>query len=120
MGSLSGSVDRIVFRNPESGYCVARFQAVDALGGSGATTIVGTMPEVRPGEMLRLTGVWETHPVHGRHFRVETFEEELPSTEDGVERYLSSGAIRGIGPVTATRIVERFGAGALRVMDEDP
>jgi exodeoxyribonuclease V alpha subunit len=78
------------------------------------------MPEVRPGEMLRVTGVWETHPVHGRHFRVETFEEELPSTEDGIERYLSSGAIRGIGPVTAGRIVERFGADAIRIMDEDP
>jgi exodeoxyribonuclease V alpha subunit len=120
MASLSGSVDRIVFRNPESGFCVARFQVADALGGTGATTLVGTMPEVRAGEMLRVTGLWETHPVHGRHFRVETFEEELPSTEDGIERYLASGAIRGIGPVTAGRIVERFGADAIRVMDEEP
>jgi exodeoxyribonuclease V alpha subunit len=121
MATVSGSVDRIVFRNPETGYCVARFQLVgDSPGGKGATTIVGTMPAVRAGEMLRLEGEWQIHPVHGRNFRVERFEEEMPTTEDGIERYLASGAIRGVGPVTAARIVERFGDRSLAVLDEEP
>jgi exodeoxyribonuclease V alpha subunit len=121
MATVSGSVDRIVFRNPETGYCVARFQlAGDKSGGKGATTIVGTMPAVRAGEMLRLEGEWQIHPVHGRNFRVERFEEEMPTTEEGIERYLSSGAIRGVGPVTAARIVERFGEDSLAVLDQEP
>src|SRR5207253_2149340 len=105
----------------ESGFCVARFQLVDAdQAMGGATTIVGTMPAIRPGEMLRLTGVWETHPVHGRNFRVEHFEPEMPTTLDGIERYLASGVIRGVGPVTAARIVEAFGERTLEVIAKEP
>lgn len=120
MESLTGSVDRVVFRNPESGFCVARFRNEQPEGLDSLATIIGTMPEVRPGEMLRVTGVWETHPVHGRNFRVEHLEEEMPNTRDGIERYLSSGVIRGIGPVTATRIVEAHGDRTLTVLDEQP
>lgn len=121
MTSLCGSVDRIVFRNADSGFCVARFSVSDErAAAAAATTIVGTMPNIRVGEMLRLKGTWETHPMHGRNFRVELFEEELPTTAHGIERYLSSGAIRGIGPVTAGRIVGQFGDGAMAVIDERP
>jgi len=110
MTVVSGSVDRIVFHNPDSGFCVARFRLVNSdLWGSGVTTIVGTMPSLRPGEMLRLVGEWQVHPVHGRNFRVERFEPEMPGTVDGIQRYLASGSIRGIGPVTAERIVQCAG-----------
>ena len=119
MATLSGSVERIVFRNPDSGFCVARFQQSDVRS-AGLTTIVGTLPSVRPGEMLRLDGDWEVHPIHGRNFRVERYEEEMPSTLDGIERYLASGVIRGVGPVTAARIVEEFGERAINVIDEEP
>lgn len=121
MATIAGSIDRIVFRNPETGFCVARFHLTEGerLNG-GVTTIVGTMPVIRPGEMLRLDGKWETHPVHGRNFRVDRFEGEMPDTPDGVERYLGSGVVKGIGPVTASRIVERFGAEAISVLDADP
>ena len=119
MATLSGSVERIVFRNPDSGFCVARFQQSDVRS-AGLTTIVGTLPSVRPGEMLRLDGDWEVHPIHGRNFRVERYEEEMPSTLDGIERYLASGVIRGVGPVTASRIVEEFGERAITVIDEEP
>lgn len=121
MAEISGSVDRIVFRNLESGFCVARFHLADPrVSPTGTTTIVGTMPAVRPGEMLRLTGSWETHPTHGRNFRVERCEEELPDTVDGIERYLASGVIRGVGPVTASRIVDEFGDDSIRILDEEP
>lgn len=121
MAQVSGSVDRIVFQNEESGFVVARFHLADAAGrGPASTTVVGIMPGIRPGEMLRLTGIWETHPVHGRNFRVAAFEQELPATADGIERYLASGAVRGIGPVTAGRIVDRFGDTAIQILDQTP
>ena len=121
MTTVSGSVDRIVFRNPDSGFCVARFQLADRdASRQGVATIVGTMPSVRPGEMLRLTGEWQIQPVHGRNFRVEQFEQEFPNTVEGIERYLASGAITGVGPITAARIVERFGARSIEVIDEQP
>ncbi|GAC1470534.1 MAG: ATP-dependent RecD-like DNA helicase [Chloroflexota bacterium] len=118
MTTISGSVDRIVFRNADSGFCVARFQLLEAR--QGATTIIGTMPAIRPGEMLRLEGEWQIHPVHGRNFRVEHFEGEMPTTTEGIERYLSSGAVRGIGPITAMRIVETFGERAMEVIENEP
>ncbi|HLJ67204.1 MAG TPA: ATP-dependent RecD-like DNA helicase [Chloroflexota bacterium] len=121
MPELRGSVERIVFRNPDTGYCVARLQPSDlTIDRTGLVTIVGSMPAVRTGEMLRLTGEWQVHPTHGRNFRVERFEEELPTTVEGIERYLASGSIRGVGPVTAARIVERFGERSIVVIDEDP
>jgi exodeoxyribonuclease V alpha subunit len=121
MASISGSVDRIVFRNAENGFCVARFHLADERKqAGGVTTIVGTLPDVHPGEMLRLDGIWETHPIHGRNFRVERFEEELPTHADGIERYLASGVIRGVGPVTAARIVDLFGEQSIEVLDREP
>lgn len=121
MSTISGSVDRIVFHNADTGFCVARFSlSEDGHAPSGSTTIVGAMPGLTVGEMVRLEGMWQTHPVHGRNFRVERFEPHVPDTREGIERYLASGAIRGIGPVTASRIVEMFGDSALRVLDEEP
>ena len=120
MATVSGSVDRIVFRNADSGFCVARFRLTDPESRQDSTTSVGEMPAVRVGEVLRLTGEWQVHPVHGRNFRVERFEPELPSTRDGIERYLASGAIRGIGPVTAARIVDLFGDESMNVLDQSP
>lgn len=120
MAHLSGTVDRIVFHNPETGFVIARFLPVAAGNNAPDTTIVGTIPGVRPGQILRVSGSWQTHPVHGRNFRVEAFEQELPTSADGIERYLASGAVRGIGPVTAARIVDHFGPEALTVLDETP
>ena len=119
--TLTGSVDRVVFRNSESGFCVARFRLVTGdTKREDLTTIVGTMPSVQAGEMLRLSGEWQIHPVHGRNFRVERFEQELPTSIDGIERYLASGVIRGVGPVTAARIVEHFGERSIAVLDGEP
>lgn len=121
MTTVTGSVDRIVFRNPETGFCVARFQLVDdGKRLQAPTTIVGTMPAIGSGEMLRLDGEWQVHPVHGRNFRVERFEQEMPDTAEGIERYLASGVISGVGPITAGRIVDAFGTAAIEILDTNP
>jgi exodeoxyribonuclease V alpha subunit len=121
MISVSGSVDRIVFQNPESGFCVARFVlAEDGAVGEVSATIVGTLPDVREGETLRLDGEWQVHPVHGRNFRVERCEPTMPTSVEGMERYLASGAVSGIGPVTASRIVDHFGDRTIEVLDAEP
>lgn len=121
MTTLSGSVDRVVFRNAETGFCIARFQPIDeGKRLNASTTIVGTMPAIGPGEMLRLEGEWQVHPVHGRNFRVERFEQHMPDTLEGIERYLASGVIRGVGPITAGRIVDAFGTAAMEILDTNP
>lgn len=121
MISVSGSVDRIVFHNPDNGFCVARFMlAEECATGDPATTIVGTLPHVREGETLKLDGEWQMHPIHGRNFRVERCEATMPTSLAGIERYLASGAVSGIGPVSASRIVDHFGERTIEVLDTEP
>ena len=83
-------------------------------------TAVGIMPEVTVGSSLFLGGAWKVHPKYGEQFQVERFEESMPETAEGVEKYLGSGLIKGIGPVSAKRIVEAFGTEALNIIEEDP
>ena len=84
------------------------------------TTIVGTLPHVREGETLKLDGEWQVHPIHGRNFRVERCEATMPTSVAGIERYLASGAVSGIGPVSASRIVDHFGERTIQVLDSEP
>lgn len=122
---ISGSVERITFYSEESGYTVLRLKP-DTRGmlpyayGEQLVTVVGNLPELNPGEWLRLTGQWLNHPKHGRQFQVELCEQSLPATAEGIKRYLGSGMVRGIGRVMAERIVQRFGAETLEVIDEHP
>jgi exodeoxyribonuclease V alpha subunit len=121
MTSVSGSVDRIVFQNPDNGFCVARFVLdEDSVADEPSTTIVGTLPHVREGETLLLEGEWQVHPIHGRNFRVERCEATMPTSLAGIERYLASGAVSGIGPVSANRIVDHFGERTIEVLDTEP
>ncbi len=118
MDSLSGSVERITFYNPENGYTVLRlrpdsrlgrqFTNRSALNSEGLTTVVGNLPEVSPGEHLSLQGQWDNHPKHGPQFKAEVCEQTLPATLAGIEGYLGSGMIKGIGPRLAERIVGKF------------
>ena len=116
LDTIEGTVDSIVFYNPENGYTVGRFivESGDAL------TIVGSFPPLSPGEMLKVKGRWELNPRFGQQFKVEQFTLTLPASAKGIEKFLASGLVRGIGPVLAWRIVARFGAGTIEVLNNDP
>jgi len=114
---LEGSVERVTYYSAETGYTVLRLAVP---GRADLVTVVGALPEVQPGERLRLEGVWTSHPQYGRQFKAERCEQVLPATAEGIRRYLGSGLVRGVGPVTAQRIVERFGADTLRILDQEP
>lgn len=114
--SLEGVVERITFYNPENGYSVIRLQPARG----DLVTVVGNLPEVTPGEALRLRGAWTSHTDYGRQFKAEQCEQVLPATVDGIRRYLGSGLIKGVGPRTAEKIVEQFGAQTLTVIEAEP
>ena len=88
--------------------------------GDTIETVVGVLPRVQVGESLRLQGAWTEHPSFGRQFKATACESALPTDETAILRYLASGAVKGIGPATAARIVDRFGADALRILEEEP
>ncbi|MFQ5577010.1 MAG: ATP-dependent RecD-like DNA helicase [Anaerolineae bacterium] len=113
---MLGTVERVVFANEENGYTIARFLV---RGRYDLLTIVGNMAGVRPGAQLRVWGQWKNHPTYGQQFAVERYKEERPATVEGMRKYLGSGLIKGIGPVTASRITEHFGLYTLEVIEED-
>lgn len=124
MEVLSGSVDRITYYNPENGYSVLRLQVEQGsrilTDQQGVATVTGNLPEITPGEYLRLKGVWVNHPKHGWQFQVEVCELSVPATVSGIKRYLGSGLIKGIGPRLAEKIVARFGEHTLEVIEQKP
>ncbi|MFR9724151.1 ATP-dependent RecD-like DNA helicase [Streptomyces sp. MS19] len=114
---VEGVLERITYANEENGYTVAR---VDTGHGSGELlTVVGALLGAQVGESLRMTGRWGSHPQYGRQFTVENYTTVLPATVQGIRRYLGSGLIKGIGPRTAERITEHFGAATLDVIETD-
>ncbi len=117
MPTIEGTVERITYRNSENNYCVLR---LDARGAEGKVTVIGHLPELSPGEMLTLEGEWVVHHTYGRQFKAANFSVIQPATLHGIEKYLASGAVKGIGPVTAQAIVKKFGLEALDVMENNP
>jgi exodeoxyribonuclease V alpha subunit len=121
---ITGSVERITFYNPENGYSVLRLRPdrgrIQGVNRDGLVTITGTLPELTPGEHLRLTGQWVNHPKHGLQFQSEVCEQILPATVAGIRRYLGSGLVKGIGPRLAERIVGQFGLETLEVIEAQP
>ncbi|GCE12664.1 SF1B family DNA helicase RecD2 [Tengunoibacter tsumagoiensis] len=122
MQKLEGSVESIVFRNEDNHYTVARFRTTDSqrLFRDDLTTIVGTLPGVQVGELLSVEGEWENDPRYGRQLHVLTFIQRLPTSTEGMIRYLSSGLIKGIGPKKAKLIVDHFGAQTLAIIEQQP
>ncbi len=114
--SLEGTVERITYHNPSSGYTVLKLTT----SRQATATVVGQLSGVNPGEGLQIDGYWTSHPQHGRQFQAVRFRIALPATTEGIRKYLGSGLIRGVGPVTAGRIVDHFGADSLTVIDEQP
>ncbi|MBB4961969.1 exodeoxyribonuclease V alpha subunit [Micromonospora polyrhachis] len=114
---LEAVLERITYANEETGYTIARVATERT--GPDLLTVVGSLLGVQPGESVRLVGRWGSHPKYGRQFEVYSYTTVLPATIQGIERYLGSGLIKGIGPKMAARIVEHFGAETLRVIEEE-
>lgn len=114
---IKGSVEAIVFSQPENGFTVARLKE---LGKKEFTVIVGYLPSLQPGESVSCSGSWKMHPSHGRQFEVSEYTVEMPSDLAGIQKYLESGLVKGIGPVYAQKIVARFGPDTLKVIEEMP
>jgi exodeoxyribonuclease V alpha subunit len=112
---IEGTVLHIVYRNDENGYTVLEMDFEDELA-----TAVGSMPHVQPGEYVRLFGAWTEHRTFGRQFKVTGVETSLPKSLESIKLYLSSGLIKGVGEVTAARIVERFGFDTFEVIEKTP
>jgi exodeoxyribonuclease V alpha subunit len=115
--TLIGTVERITYYNEENGYTVAQ---ITPEGREYTVTVVGSLLDVSPGESLRLHGQWMSHARYGRQFQVERYTTVLPATAAGIEKYLGSGLIKGIGPVMARRIVRRFKLETLQIIEEKP
>jgi exodeoxyribonuclease V alpha subunit len=114
--SIQGTIGRITYQHPETHYTVAR---LDEDGGPG-TTIVGTLFPVAEGEEIKVTGTWKRHPRYGLQFQVDHWEKIDPATIEGIEKYLGSGLIKGIGPTYAKRLVAAFGLDTLKILSEQP
>ncbi|MFF7455441.1 ATP-dependent RecD-like DNA helicase [Kitasatospora sp. NPDC008115] len=118
LAQVEGVLERITYANEETGYTVARVDT--GRGANDLLTVVGALLGAQPGESLRLHGRWGSHPQYGRQFVVENYTTVLPATVQGIQRYLGSGLIKGIGPRFAERIVERFGVDTLEVIENEP
>ncbi|MGF1477008.1 MAG: ATP-dependent RecD-like DNA helicase [Geminicoccaceae bacterium] len=114
---VTGTVERIAFRNDDTGYAVLRVK-VSKRG--EPVTMVGSVPPLDVGEFVRAEGRWEEDASWGRQFRVASLTTQPPTTEEGIEAYLASGVVKGIGKNLAKRLIARFGASLLDVLDQDP
>ncbi|MCR4905464.1 MAG: AAA family ATPase, partial [Clostridiales bacterium] len=114
--TVSGIVDSIIYQNEENGYTVCEIE--DTAG--EPVTLAGIIPYLTDGDKITAAGAWVTHPQYGRQFRVDSYEKVLPAEEGDILRYLASGAIKGIGPRTAQRIVDKFGTDSFEVISDHP
>lgn len=112
MEHLQGTIESVVYYSPETGYTVCKFAGEDGL----VFTIVGTFPPLSPGETIKIKGKWVISPKFGKQFSVDNYIPLLPSSVKGIEKFLSSGLIKGIGPVLAKRIVNRFGPQTIEIL----
>jgi exodeoxyribonuclease V alpha subunit len=114
---LKGTLDRIRFESENGEFAVCD---LDVNGRRGTVTMVGNIMSARPGESVEVTGEWQNNPKFGRQFRIESIRVVPPTTREGIEKYLASGFVDGIGPVLAERIVDKFGEDTLDVLDAEP
>ena len=113
---LQGQIERITYSNDENGYTIAK---VKVQGHRGLVTVVGNLMAPIPGEIIKMDGEWVNHPKYGEQFKVDCYKSLVPASVYGIQKYLGSGLIKGIGPVMAKRIVERFGKETLDVIEKE-
>ena len=112
---ITGEVEDIIYQNKDNGDTVFTLTTED-----DEVSCVGTVPDIHSGETLEIRGNWTMHALYGRQVQVQYYEKAMPATAAGMEKYLSSGLIKGIGAKTAKRIVERFGEATFYVIEEKP
>jgi exodeoxyribonuclease V alpha subunit len=113
--TVSGTLSRIIYRNNDNGYLIAVLKTAD-----GSMTVTGYVIDPREGDEYAVTGKWTTHAKYGKQFAADTFEVKAPTSAHGIEEYLASGLIKGVGPSLASRIVKQFGTATLDIMNDDP
>ncbi len=113
---IEGQVEHIVYQNDENGYTVFDLSVSD----TDYITAVGILPFLRVGELVKLIGKWSLHQNYGRQFSVEAYEKAMPATESAILKYLSSKAVKGVGPKTATKIVGKYGTESLDIIEHNP
>jgi exodeoxyribonuclease V alpha subunit len=111
---ISGLIERVTFFSEESGFCVLRLKVP---GHRDEVTVVGSVPSVSAGEWLAAEGWWVRDKEHGLQFKASTIQTVPPTTVEGIERYLSSGLVKGIGPILAKKLVGKFSAEVLNVIE---
>jgi len=114
---LAGSIERVTFHSPESGFCVLR---IKARGHRDLVTVVGHAAEISAGEWVTVSGTWVNSREHGQQFKASFLKASAPTTAEGIEKYLGSGMIRGIGPIYASKLVGAFGAEVFEVIEQAP
>ncbi len=114
---LAGSIERVTFHNAESGFCVLR---IKARGHRELVTVVGHAAEISAGEWVTVSGTWMNSREHGQQFKAAFLRSSPPTTSEGIEKYLGSGMIRGIGPIYASKLVATFGAEVFEVIEQAP
>ena len=115
--SLAGLVERVTFHSPETGFCVLR---IKTRGNRDLVTLVGSAASIQPGEYVHASGRWDNHRDHGLQFKADFLKVTPPTTTEGIERYLGSGMIKGIGPVYAKKLVSAFGEAVFEVIEQTP
>jgi exodeoxyribonuclease V alpha subunit len=116
MAYFEGTIEQIIYYSPDTGYTVFKF-----VPESGKLmTVIGSFPPLSPGEVLKIKGKWVINPKFGQQFKVENFLPVLPASIKGIEKFLSSGLIKGIGPVLARRIIKKFGDKTIEVLSKNP
>jgi exodeoxyribonuclease V alpha subunit len=113
---LTGQVEHITFINPDNGFTIAK---VKVGGRPDLVTVLGNLMSPSPGEILQMTGEWTRHPKYGEQFKVDSYRTRVPATVHGIRKYLGSGMIKGLGPVMADRIVDKFGDQTLDVIENN-
>ncbi len=117
MEELIGSIERLTYYNEESFFTVAQLCCSHL---AKTVTIVGTLPAIQVGETIQCKGEWKKHLKHGRQFEITEYSMQLPSDAKSIEKFLASGAVKGIGPAYASRIVQTFGNKTIEVLENSP
>jgi len=115
--AISGLIERVTYHNSENGFCVLR---VNVKGHKDLVTVVGNLPMISAGEYVQASGIWIHDRQHGNQFKAEFLKATPPTSLEGIEKYLGSGMIKGIGPVYAKKLVTEFGENVFQIIEDDP